>query len=72
MIKDGKPKLFKDWCRLDTEDKRKIHYELLRYGKTEQFTSEDLVAPDIMKYLGSEAVIVSKKLRDNEWFIKLR
>ena len=63
---------FRDWCEKDVNDARKINYELHRLNKVERFTSEDLVEPDIMKYLNLEAVIVSRKLRNNEWHITLR
>ena len=62
---------FQKWCAKDTDDTRKINYELLRNGKVEHLTSDDVVTPEIMQFVRN-AEIQFLKLFNNEWYVILR
>lgn len=62
---------FREWCALDVEDERKINYTILRNGKVEYFTSDEIVSPSILEFVRT-ATIQFIKLFHNEWFVILR
>lgn len=65
---------YKEWCALDTEDNRKIHYTLTYIHAmqpiTEQFTSDDTMDGIYLNRL-QRSFIDKIELIDNEWYITL-
>lgn len=62
---------FLTWAQKDTEDTRKINYEIHKDGEVYHYTSEDEVSRSFMIWLQRYAMIDSLELINNEWFIKL-
>ena len=67
-------KNFKEWCALDPDDSRKIHYTLTYIHAmqpvTEQFTTDDVL--DGIYLIRLQNSFIDKiELIDNEWHITL-
>lgn len=63
---------FREWCKLDEYDERKINYTLWDIkGKCHVFTSEDIVSWEML-YIVRNSVIEDLKLLHNEWFVEIR
>lgn len=63
---------FREWCKLDENDERKINYTLWDIkGKCHVFTSDDIVSWEMLAKVRN-SVIEDLKLLYNEWFVELR
>lgn len=60
-----------DWCKLDIEDKRKIHYTFIDGDVVREFTSEDIM-PGEVRWRLVNSTIEDIRLENNEWYITTR
>ena len=63
---------FREWCKLDTHDERKIHYTLWDIkGKCHVFTSDDIVSWEMLEKVRN-SIIEDVMLLFNEWYVEIR
>lgn len=63
---------FREWCKLDENDERKINYTLWDIkGKCHVFTSDDTVSWEMLEKIRS-SIIENIMLLNNEWFAEIR
>lgn len=60
-----------DWCKLDIEDKRKIHYTFFDEDVVREFTSEEIM-PGEVRWRLVNSTIEDIRLENNEWYITSR
>ena len=63
---------FREWCKLDINDERKIHYVFWdNKGKCHVFTSDDIVSWEMLEKIRN-SIIEDVMLLFNEWYIEIR
>lgn len=63
---------FREWCKLDENDERKINYTLWDIkGKCHVFTSDDFVPWKMLGKIRS-SIIKDIMLLNNEWFVEIK
>lgn len=63
---------FREWCKLDVDDERKIHYVFWNNkGKRHIFTSDDIVSWEMLEKIRN-SVIEDIMILHNEWFVEIR